>query len=276
MNKLMSIAIPAYNSAEYIGDTIESLLAQTYGNLEIVIVDDNSSDETYSVIEKYAAADSRIRIFKNEKNLGMAGNWNRCLQLCHGDYLKLVCADDLLAPDMVAKEIAALEANPEAVMVSSDTKLVDSNDKYCGMHKRYRKSGLVDGKKLVRHCFFTRDILGAPMANTFRREAYEKSGGFSFDFHYIVDYDFFVNIAKLGQIFIIHEPLNAFRVRKDSNTGQVMGGDKEKTAIYVDEHYRLFRKNQEELGLSEFDIKYAVFMRKMVCLGVGIYLKIFA
>lgn len=272
---LMSIGIPAYNNGDYIGETIESILAQTYQNIELVIVDDNSSDHTYKVLESYAAKDSRVHIYKNEQNLGMSGNWNRCLELCTGDYLKLVCADDLLAPTMIERELDIFDRYPELVLVGSDTRLVDLNGRYRGWYKRYRKSGVVDGTEIVRKGFFSQDLFGAPQANTFSRAAYEKVGGFSPEFHYIVDYDFFVRIAKLGKVYVIHEPLNYFRVRGDSNTGQVMGEDKAKTAIYVDEHYRLFKKNQEDLDLTDVQIARAVRIRKLRCFLARVYLKIF-
>jgi hypothetical protein len=87
-------------------------------------------------------------------------------------------------------------------------------------------SGIIDGIKVVRHSLFSRNYLGAPLANTFRREAYEKLGGFDPRYHYIVDYDFYIKLALAGKIYIIHEPLNYFRIRNDSNTGEVLGGDK--------------------------------------------------
>ena len=79
---LVSVCIPAYNNAAYIKDTIDSILRQTYTNLELVICDDNSKDDTVEVIE--SIKDSRIKLIKNEKNLGMSGNWNNCLKHCTG------------------------------------------------------------------------------------------------------------------------------------------------------------------------------------------------
>ena len=68
-------------------------------------------------------------LYHNDKNLGMSGNWNRCLSLCTGKYAKLVCADDILSPDALKREVDALEANPTAVIAESDTKLIDLNGK---------------------------------------------------------------------------------------------------------------------------------------------------
>ena len=79
----------------------------------------------------------------------------------------------------------------------------------------------------------------------------------------------------MGDIYIIHEPLNFFRVRGDSNTGQVMGDDKEKTNIYVAEHRYLLEKNKDELRLSELEIEISVLIRRFRCFAASIYLKLF-
>lgn len=273
MDTLVSVCIPAYNNAGYIKDTIDSILGQTYHNLELVIVDDCSKDNTYELIKNIP--DERIKLYRNEKNLGMSGNWNRCLELCSGEYIKLICADDVLAPNALEKEVTALENNPTAVIAESDTKLMDLDGKGKGFYKRYHKSGLVDGKEICRKGFFSQDYFGAPQANTFRKATALKIGGFDTEFTYILDYDFFVSIACEGDVYIIHEPLNYFRVRKDSNTGAVMGADKEKTRIYVDEHRHLLNKNKDRLHLSAFDITLSVIIRKLRCFAASIYLKIF-
>lgn len=273
MKPLVSVCIPAYNNAEYIMDTINSILNQTYENLELVIVDDNSTDNTYEVLKRIQ--DERVKVYHNEKNLGMSGNWNRCLSLCSGEFMKLVGADDMLAETSLEKEVQALVDNPSAVLAESDTKLVDLNGKGKGFYKRYGRSGLVDGKKICRRGFFNKDYFGAPQANTFRRSALEKVGGFDSDFTYILDYDFFVSLACEGDVYIIHEALNLFRVRKDSNTGAIMGDDKEKAAVYVAEHRHLLEKNRERLGLSDTDIRLSMLIRRLRCFAGSVYLKLF-
>ena len=273
MQPLVSVCIPAYNNAGYIKDTIDSILNQTYKNIELIIVDDCSTDNTLAVL--HAIDDNRVKVYENEQNLGMSGNWNKCLSLCEGEYAKLICADDVLAPSALECEVEALIQNPTAVIAESDTKLIDLNGKGKGFYKRYKKSGLVDGKEICRKGFFSQDYFGAPQANTFRRSVAEKIGGFDTGFTYILDYDFFVSMACEGDVYIIHQPLNYFRVRKDSNTGAVMGDDKEKTRTYVAEHRQLLDKNVERLHLSGFDVWLSVLIRRMRCFAASIYLKLF-
>lgn len=271
MEPLVSVCIPAYNNAAYIKETIDSVLKQTYPNLELVICDDKSKDNTIKVIE--SIKDERIKLFKNEKNLGMSGNWNHCLSKCTGEFIKLICADDMLAPNCLEKEVSALMEHPSAVLAESDTKLFDLNGKPKGFYKRYKTSGLTDGKKIARAGLFVKNYFGAPLANTFRKSSLKKAGGFDSWYTYILDYDFWIKLACLGDVYIIHEPLNYFRVRNDSNTGEVMSGDK--TDDYVKEHIHLLKKYREELHLSKADMRRSVRIRKFRNFAAGVYLKLF-
>ncbi|GHU40898.1 glycosyl hydrolase [Clostridia bacterium] len=268
---LVSICIPAYNNADHITETIESVLKQSHQRIEIIVVDDASLDNTYDVVA--ALTDSRIRLYKNEKNLGMAGNWNRTLELAQGEFIKVMGADDLLKKTAIEKELAVLLANPSAVTAESDTAMVDMQGKTRGTQKRYRKSGLMDGKVLAKKCLLSQDRFGAPVANLIRKSVLEMAGGFDPDFVYIIDYDFFLNLACKGDVFILHEALNGFRLRTDSNTGQVMGGGKSKA--YIAEHRQLLDKYREVLQLSASDVTRSMCMRRLWSFAVSVYLRFF-
>lgn len=94
----VSVLIPAYNAAAYVSAAVESVLAQTLTEWEIVAVDDASSDDTAAILESWAARDRRIRALRNEANLGMTGNWNRCLAAARGELIVKLDADDVLRP----------------------------------------------------------------------------------------------------------------------------------------------------------------------------------
>jgi hypothetical protein len=187
--------------------------------------------------------------------------------------MKLLCADDLIDSSLIAREVQIMEQYPQVNLVQSDTRFIDIHNKTTGFYRRYYPSGLVEGKKACRFSLFTRDYLGAPLANLIRRSAYEREGGFDPSFVYIIDYDFFLKLSCRGKIFIIHEPLNSFRIRNDSNTGQVMNGDK--GDIYIAEHRRLVEKYASELGLSALQVELSVGIRRFMSFLGGIYLKIF-
>ena len=267
---LVSVCIPAYNNADYISETIDCILNQTYKNIELVICDDHSTDKTVEVIQSYS--DPRVKLFLNEKNLGMSGNWNNCLNHCTGEFIKLICADDMLTNDALEKEVMALINHPSAVMSESDTQFRDLQGNTKGSYTRYKKSGLVTGKVIARAGLFSRNLFGAPLNNTFRRSVLEQVHGFDPSFKYILDYDFWVSVACLGDVYIIHEPLNYFRLRSDSNTGKVLTTEQK---AYVEEHKMLLRKHSQELHISNVDFTLSVMIRKILNFGSRIYLRLF-
>ncbi|MCR5545638.1 MAG: glycosyltransferase family 2 protein [Lachnospiraceae bacterium] len=275
MEPKVSICVPAYNNEDTIEETLGCVLQQTYKNIELIVVDDNSSDSTYERLVEFqkTTKDNRLKIFHNESNLGMAGNWNYCLSLCEGEYLRLLCGDDLIDSDLIRREVEILEEHPEVEMVSSDTRFVGLDGSYGGTYKRYHKSGVVEGKDAVMFSFFTRDYLGAPLANLFRRSAYEKVKGFDSTFSYIIDYDFYTAIALLGKIYIIHEPLNFFRLRPTSNTSEVLGGSG--SDAYVKEHELLVNKYANRLHLHSWQVRLSVWIRRLMIHLGDLYLKVF-
>ena len=110
MNELVSIITPSYNTAKFISETITSVLAQTYTNWELIIVDDCSTDDTDAVVRPYLA-DDRIRYIKNEKNSGAAVSRNRALREAKGKWIAFLDSDDLWLPEKLEKQIAFMEQN---------------------------------------------------------------------------------------------------------------------------------------------------------------------
>lgn len=275
MEPFVSVCIPAYNSSATIASTIRSILAQTHRNLEIIVADDNSSDNTVRIVEKLAKEDDRIKLFRNEKNLGMAGNWNHCLELCQGEYIKLICADDCMEANAIEVEAKAMQAHPTVNLVESDTRLVDIDGRSKGAFRRYYKSGLVDGKKLAKTSLMLNNFFGAPVNNLIRASALKKTGGFDACFTYILDFDLWVRMACSGDVYIIHELLNRFCVRNDSNTGVMIH---QKREVYVKEHRLLVEKHAKAgiLKISAFECRLSVLIRKMRNVAIGIYLRLFA
>jgi glycosyltransferase involved in cell wall biosynthesis len=118
--------MPVYNSKKYIRKQLDSLLAQTYTNFEIVITDNCSTDETPQIIADYMARDSRIRYVRNETNIGLYSNFNRCFELARGEYFKWAADDDLHDPRFLEKAVAVLDSDPEVVMCWCLVRQIDS------------------------------------------------------------------------------------------------------------------------------------------------------
>lgn len=113
-----SILLPAYKSSTIIGETIDSILKQTFKDFELIIIDDKSPDNTFSVLEKYAAKDKRIRLFSNKKNLGYAGNLQRCFDQAKGDFIFLMGNDDILTPIALERTYGGFMMDPDVGVVT--------------------------------------------------------------------------------------------------------------------------------------------------------------
>jgi glycosyltransferase involved in cell wall biosynthesis len=107
MTPFVSICIPTYNGARHIRECIDSALSQTYQDMEVLVVDDKSKDETPSILKEYTRRDSRVRIVTNPTNLGLVRNWNRCIELARGAWIKFLFQDDLLAPTCLERLLGA-------------------------------------------------------------------------------------------------------------------------------------------------------------------------
>jgi glycosyltransferase involved in cell wall biosynthesis len=112
----VSIGLPVFDGERFLSDAIETVLAQTYTDFELIISDNASTDGTRAICRHYAASDERIRYYRNDRNLGAAINFNRTFELASGEYFKWAAHDDMLAPEYLERCVAALDAHPDAVL----------------------------------------------------------------------------------------------------------------------------------------------------------------
>src|SRR5438270_12301052 len=99
----VSVCIPTYNGEAFVRQCIESVLAQSFPDFELIVVDDGSTDGTWDIVRDYEARDCRFRVSRNEVNKGLVGNWNHCVDVATGRWLKFVFQDDELAPECLAR-----------------------------------------------------------------------------------------------------------------------------------------------------------------------------
>lgn len=117
MKPEVSVVIPAFNAQKYITATIESMLSQTFKDIEVVVVDDASTDSTFSIISGIAKKDKRVKVYRNERNLGTIRTLNRAIELSAGRYIARMDADDLSHPSRIEKQHAVLKAHPDVGIV---------------------------------------------------------------------------------------------------------------------------------------------------------------
>jgi glycosyltransferase involved in cell wall biosynthesis len=120
---LVSICVPTYNSGLTLHETLASIVNQTYKNLEILVVDNASSDDSLAVARRFV--DSRISVYESEVNLGAEGNFNRCISLARGEFIAIYHADDIYTQDMVSKQVAFLQRHPDAGCVFTEAEVIN-------------------------------------------------------------------------------------------------------------------------------------------------------
>jgi glycosyltransferase involved in cell wall biosynthesis len=125
----VSVGIPVYNGERFIAQTIEAILSQTFQDFELIISDNASTDRTEEICRAYAARDSRVRFYRSDMNRGAAWNHNRVFELATGEFFKWNSADDLCAPEFLARCVAALDQDPTAMMAISETAVIDEDGK---------------------------------------------------------------------------------------------------------------------------------------------------
>lgn len=216
MSPRVSVVVPAYNNAEYIGETIESILGQTFTDFELVIADHSSTDETLAVIGKYD--DPRIRVLTTAAGGGAKRNWDRVTAEATGELVKLVCGDDTIFPESLETQVAAFDEHPSAVLVASQRTLIDANGKtVIAARGLGGLSGLVSGRVAARTAVRAgANIFGEPGCVMMKLSELAAIGLWDNSHPYLIDQATFIGVALRGDVVAIDRPLAAFRI----NAGQ--------------------------------------------------------
>ena len=212
-NPLVSILIPTYNSVDFVEDTVRSIMNQTYTNIEIVIVDDASTDGTMKILEKLSKEDKRIKLSQNKKNLGITDNMNNGIHKCIGKYIAILDGDDWAYPYRIEEQVKLMEKDEEVVLCAGYMDICDENLNV----KTTRTYPLKD--KEIRRAMVKYDPISHP-SSMWRKDALLKTDLYSKNFPICRDYDLIVRISKFGKYENIPKSLIKYRVRKDSETGK--------------------------------------------------------
>jgi len=129
---LVSVVMTAFNASKYIKEALDSLVCQTYPNLEFIIVNDGSTDSTQKIIKNYAKSDPRFRVFQLKKNSGCSVASNFALSLSKGKYIARLDADDVSYPDRFQKQVDFLESHPQVVMLGGQCNIISEDGRLIG------------------------------------------------------------------------------------------------------------------------------------------------
>lgn len=250
---LVSVLMTAYNRQPFIAEAIESVIASTYQNWELIIVDDCSKDETVAIANSYAAKDNRIRVYVNEKNLGDYPNRNRAASYAKGEYLKYLDADDILYPYSLQIMVDALIAFPEVALALSQN-LIDDVVPY---------PRIVNPEFVARTNFLERNIINVgPSASIIRRSVFEKLDGFSGE-QYIGDTELWMRLSFTYPICLLQPSLVWWRI----HDGQQINNERKDLEIVVKRHLlnkRMIRELSTPLNNFERSLAIKKLNRRML------------
>jgi len=208
MAPLLSIGLPVYNGSRHLREAIESLLAQDVSDLELVISDNASTDETPAICAEYASKDSRVRYTRNEKNIGAAANFNRAFELCSGTYFMWGSDDDVWDPRFARACLTELEHHPAAVLCTSQVVLIDDDGAARPETYRTGSTGSMAVEQRVH------DLLSRPlwydMYSVFRSAALRTTGLYSPSFG--GDVHLLLELTLLGDFLAVPDALLKYRI----------------------------------------------------------------
>lgn len=212
----VSVIIPTYNAQDFIIESVESVLSQDYPNLEVIIADDCSTDNTQQILKDYFKDNPNVKLFLNEANLGVTKNCNLCLQACTGKYVALHAGDDVMLPGKISTQVEYLEKNEKCVISYHNVEAFDSKtNKRLYLHNSFLrfKARNGDAHTLIKHGCFC-----AGCSLMIRREYMPKTG---YDERFKVGSDWFFWVKTLingGEIHYINKILARYRRHEASIT----------------------------------------------------------
>jgi GT2 family glycosyltransferase len=222
---LVSVCVPTYNGARFLHQCLDSALRQSWRDLEVLVVDDGSSDETLAIARDYARRDERVRVQVNPHNLGLADNWNRCVALARGRWIKFLFQDDYLEPACVSRMLEAATGDTALVAVRRDIVFepgipASVRRTYEPFTTRASLSGFFGHAARIRAAEFAAHLvrrprlncIGEPTALLIRRSAFDRFGAFNRDFAVLTDWEFAARVAIHTGLAYVDDTLAAFRV----------------------------------------------------------------
>lgn len=214
MESLVSVIIPTYNRANFIIDSIESVLAQTYSNFEIIVVDDNSSDNTAEVIAPYLYKYNFISYVKHDTNRGGSAARNTGAKMCKGEYIAFLDSDDKWHESKLEKIIHTFKQDSQIGLVYSDFYAVNANTKevnynYCLNPKDSYFSILCE------------NFIGTTSLIVLKKEVFDSVGGFKEGLPSCQDWEFYINVLKKFKIKKVEDALVYYLVHENSISGNL-------------------------------------------------------
>lgn len=232
----VSVLIPSYNYAHYLPEAIESVLAQTYSDFELIIVDNCSTDNTEEIVNNYIEQDNRIKFICNDENIGMYRNYNQALLLASGEYIKFLNADDKFEPTLLEKFVSILESDPTISLVTSYRQYFGSkNDILIPPFQ-----GKVEAVTAILSSLKNGNWIGEPTTVMFRR-CNLNLGLFDISLLMFADQDMWLRQLRVGNLYVIDEILSSFRIHTTQGTCELNSNEEKQRFNLL--QYAEYRRN---------------------------------
>lgn len=203
---LISVVLPTYNGSRYLPAALDSVLAQTCPDWELIVVDDGSTDKTPQIISRYTALDARIRSIRHTQNRKLPAALNSGFAAARGQFFSWISDDNLYRPQALARMVETLQAHPEAAVVYSDMAFIDETGALTGQMFHAPPPQALAYKASVGLCFM------------YRRAVQEKLGGYDEGLFLAEDYDFWLRASVFFRLMPLNEDLYLYRVHGGSLT----------------------------------------------------------
>jgi len=235
VEKLVSIILPVYNGQKYLAQSIESVLFQTYKNIELIIVNDCSTDNSLKIAQEYAEKDDRIKIITNDKNQKLPMSLNIGFNSASGIYFTWTSDDNYYHKEGIERMVNYLFTNSDIDLVSCNYDVIDDDDKFLNNVNINNGSGNIIKSNNIGACFL------------YKKEIAEKVGQYDKDKFLVEDYDFWLRLGLIGKIGSINETLYTYRLHKNSLTTKRMNDIFIETAKLMDEYLPQYLKKYPKL-----------------------------
>jgi glycosyltransferase involved in cell wall biosynthesis len=239
-----SVCIPVYNGADFLKECLESILNQSFRDFEVIVVDDKSADGSVGIVRSYAAIDDRVKAFENEVNLGLVGNWNRCLSLASGEWIKFLFQDDFWNRDCLER---IHEVSDGQVFIFHNRNFVFNEGVSDSLVKFYQspflqnffgdiKTGFIPADTVNAHILrkIGFNFFGEPSNVAFRRNLALEYGYFDDRLVQLCDYEYWVRIASNTGAFYVADKISSFTVHSGGTSS-------------INRHARVFRAKYLDL-----------------------------
>lgn len=217
---LVSVCVPTYNYGRFLNDCIESVLAQTFSEWELIVCDDCSTDNTAEIVQAFAQRDSRIRYFRNEQRLGMNANLKRVAEFGRARYLKMLCADDWLEPTCLEVCFELMEENPNVVLCTSAEILSTEAGEPMQVQFLFGSPFAVIPGETMLDRMAGGQGLGGNSSFFIRSSAYQAIGGYDTRCQYAADHDLAARLCRVGDYLHLDQPLFYGRAHQASSSLQ--------------------------------------------------------